>query len=242
MNPECKTCNGTGWVKIKKGEDDYAQRCDCSKRDFYLSKAEKANIPARFRGARLEFGYEPDGDRPAKAKTQAKAKKKAQNFIRDYPAVDKGILFQGSIGVGKTFILCSIGFELIEKKNADVYYIDWNDLVREMRTGEGHETRDFFQINQLIQKLTSVDLLLFDELGASQVSPWVYDNIYYLLNRRYNEQKLTVCATNYFDLEKESRESLEARVGDRIRSRLYEMTDAMVIKGADFRRKTLRGN
>jgi DNA replication protein DnaC len=241
-NDICKKCNGTGWVTIKKGDVDVARRCECQKTDILLSKGEKANIPQRFLGAGLEWGYEPDKNNPMKGKTQATAKKAAQKFIKDYPSVEKGLLFQGSIGVGKTFILCSIGYELIEKKNTDVYYIDWNDLVREMRTGEGHSTRDFSQIHHLIQKLASVELLLFDELGASKVSPWVYDNIYYLFNRRYNDKKITVCATNFLDKPPADREFFSDRIGDRIRSRLYEMTDVIVIKGDDFRQKTLSGD
>jgi DNA replication protein DnaC len=78
----------------------------------------------------------------------------------------KGLLIQGPVGVGKTRLLCSIANALIKKfKTIDVYYIDWNDLVREMRSGESHATRDFFSINELMNKLIAADLLLFDELG-----------------------------------------------------------------------------
>lgn len=165
----------------------------------------------------------------------------ARQFIRDYPAVDNGLMLQGPIGVGKTSLLCAIGFELIEQKNIDVYYIDWNDLVREMRSGEDHTARDFSSISLLIQKLTSAELLLFDELGATKTSPWVYDNIYYLFNRRYNDQKITLCATNFTDNPAGNEESLTKRIGERIRSRLYEMTVPVDVKGTDFRFKHLSG-
>lgn len=226
----CAICNGTGWIiKNRKGEE-YASRCKCRVGDLAMSKGLTANIPQRFLGAEVK-DYRPDSQNPS----QNRAKKTVEKFIQDYPAVEKGLLLQGSIGLGKTRLLCSIGFELIKKKHIDVYYIDWNDLVREMRTGEDHASRDFQAINQLINRLIGVELLLFDELGASKVSPWVHDNIYYVINKRYNQRKVTVCATNFYDDPSDGKESLESRVGDRIRSRLYEMTKTIEIGGNDFR-------
>lgn len=229
----CQKCGGTGWVTRIKNDAEVAQRCDCQKIERIISKAEKANIPQRFLTAKLD-NYFPDQNNSS----QAEIKKVVSRFIDDYPAVLKGILLQGAIGVGKTRLLCTIATELLQKiDDLDVYYIDWNDLVREMRSGEAHASRDFDVINQLIFKLTSVDLLLFDELGGSRMSPWVYDNIYYLFNKRYNNKKATICASNYLDTSIANQETLTQRVGERIRSRLYEMTDAYQLDGSDFRKK-----
>ncbi|MCP5107192.1 MAG: ATP-binding protein [bacterium] len=159
-------------------------------------------------------------------------------MIDNYPGGVKGLLLQGKVGVGKTKLLCSIATELLKKiESIDIFYIDWNDLIREMRSGEGHASRDFEVINQLIYRLSTVDLLLFDELGASRMSPWVLDNVYYLFNKRYNNQKITVCATNYFDQSAGNQETLTQRIGERIRSRLYEMTDIIAVGGKDMRKE-----
>jgi DNA replication protein DnaC len=226
----CDTCNGTGWVVRERNGQEFASRCKCQVEDLALKKGELANIPQRFLGAEVKH-YRPDAQDPS----QKRVKNIVEKFIQDYPAVEKGLLIQGSIGLGKTRLLCSIGFELIKNKHIDVYYIDWNDLVREMRTGEDHGSRDFQAINRLISRLINVELLLFDELGASKVSPWVHDNIYFVINKRYNQRKVTVCATNFYDDSSEGKESLEQRIGDRIRSRLYEMTKTVEIRGNDFR-------
>ncbi|MCU0289961.1 MAG: ATP-binding protein [Acidobacteria bacterium] len=242
----CGKCNGTGWVSVKKGEQEFVQKCECIKTNILLNKTEKANIPPKFLERKLEWAYQPDSSNPS----QAAAKKAAQKFIDDYPALKKGLLFQGKAGRGKTTLLCAIGYELIEKKNVPVYYIDQNTLVREMRSGEHMITRDFSTINRLIDKLAEVDLLLFDELGTTgfdKLTPWIYENIYYIFNSRYNNNKLTVCATNFFDIADTSESSevnkvtLEERVGKLIRSRLYEMTDIIQIGGSDFREKNLKG-
>ena len=233
----CPHCQGSGWIISLKNGGEFASICRCQQRNQLLARGEKANIPVKFLGAELEWGYQPD----PKNRTQVKAKRIIKKFIEDYPAVEGGLLLQGSIGLGKTSLLCAIGFELIKRRNIDVYYIDWNDLVREMRSGEDHSTRDFSAINQIITRLIGVELLLFDELGASRVSPWVYDNIYYIFNKRYNNKKITVCATNFYDNPGDGRESLSLRIGDRIRSRLYEMTRVVEMGGMDFRQSHLRG-
>lgn len=238
MDKECKHCQGTGWTVKKNKGNEVAVICECQKEDLVLNRGEKANIPLKFLGSELEWGYQPDQNNPS----QKRAKSIIEQFIKDYPAVEQGLLLQGSIGLGKTSLLCSIGFELIKKKNIDVYYIDWNDLVREMRSGEDHSTRDFSAINLLINRLIMVELLLFDELGGSKVSPWVSDNIYYLFNKRYNNKRITVCATNFYDNPTDGNESLSQRIGERIRSRLYEMTRMVEIKGVDFRQRNLRGD
>jgi len=235
---ECQKCGGTGWETKIKEEREIAVRCDCTLKKNISRKAEHANLPLRFYGGTLAWSYKPN----EKCPSQFRALKKAQKFVRDYPSVQQGYLFQGSIGLGKTALLCIIGYELITTKNTDVYYIDWNDLVREMRSGEDHSQRDFGVINQLVTRLCDTEVLLFDELGASTVSPWVQDNIYYIINRRYNNKKVTLCATNYQDLPADGKETLSQRVGERVRSRLFEMTEYIEIKGPDFRRTTLGGN
>lgn len=232
---DCKECKDTGFITIEKEGTEYARRCKCQSRDLLLSKSERANIPLRFAGADLG-GYYPDKSNPY----QVKAKKTVENFVRDYPAVDKGLLLQGTIGVGKTRLLCAIATELMEKfERLDVYYIDWNDLVRKMGSGEDHSSRDFNAINTLINKLAEVELLLFDELAASRVSQWVYDNIYFLINKRYNNKKSTICATNFYDNPSDGSESLTQRIGERLRSRLFEMTHVVEVKGIDYRQKYL---
>jgi len=231
METKCTKCNDSGWTLVKVDGREIARPCQCRRNDTRQIKTNNANLPTRFIGATLK-DYIPNKDN----RSQEKAKKECIRFIKDYlPNMQKGLLILGPTGVGKTRLLCSIGNELIKEKDADVFYIDWNDLNREMRSGEDTSNRDFSNISQIIQRLVKVDLLLFDELGASRPSPWVLDNIYYLINRRYNDERITIFASNYFDRKIGNEETLSERIGPRIRSRLYEMTQIIEIIGTDFR-------
>jgi DNA replication protein DnaC len=229
----CKLCKGTGWIVSIKNQQQFARKCDCQKADQFINKLENTNIPRRFMGFELKAYLPADNNQ-----SQKDAKKKIKKFIDDFPAVSKGFLLKGHTGVGKTRLLCSVTTELLKKiPELNMYYIDWNDLVREMRSGEDASNRDFNSISQLMEKLVSIDLLLFDELGATNLSPWVADNIYYIFNKRYNNGKITLCATNYFDTVQANGETLMQRIGNRIRSRLYEMTDDIEIQGIDYRER-----
>jgi DNA replication protein DnaC len=238
VTKNCSLCNDTGWKIVVKDGREFAQRCQCQSENSVKIRSHKANLPPRF------LGYELDSFCPHKNfPSQKKIIKRVRQFIDDYPAVvdSKGLLFQGRAGVGKTRLLCAIATELFKKPDFfDIHYIDWNNLLREMRSGDHHLTKDFSELNKFIEKLAAVDLLLFDELGASKLSDlsqWMMDTIYYIFNKRYNNQKVTLCATNFFDNPKDGKESLTDRIGERIRSRLFEMTDLLVIEGSDRRRE-----
>ncbi len=228
----CVRCGGSGWVVRSEGGREFASECECRRQDVGRIRITQANIPPRFAAVELR-GYLPHRNNAS----QARAKKAAEKFVADYPALEGGLLFHGPTGVGKTRLLCSIANQLIREKNCEAFYIDWNDLVREMRSGEDYASRDYATIGQLIQRMSTVELLLFDELGASRPSPWVIDNIYYFVNSRYNNGRVTLFASNYADEVEAGQETLKERVGERIRSRLFEMARSVTIHGEDYRRE-----
>ncbi len=229
----CNICNDTGWETVRKEGKTYLKRCKCIKIDLLLKKSLSSNIPPRFAGSELEHFYPEKGDTSMK-----KLKESIKKFIDDYPAVQKGIILHGGTGVGKTRLLCTVASEIIKKiPNINIFYVDWNDIVREMKSGESHSFRDFTMINELIERLTNADLLIVDELGASEPSQWVRDNIYYVINHRYNRQKITLFGTNYLDIKHDGHQTLKERIGDRIRSRIFEMATSYNISGVDYRQK-----
>ncbi len=231
---KCTICDDSGWEKIEKEGKEFLRRCKCQKIEVLKDRCLISNIPPRFAGSGLDDFYPEEGDRNLK-----KVIKDVKKFIDDYPAVQKGLLLHGGTGVGKTRLLCAIATGIIKKFSvSDIYYIDWNDMVREMRSGESHTFRDFSLINELINKLSETELLIMDELGSSIPSQWVRDNIYYLINHRYNKQKITLFATNYPDDSPDGElPTLKDRIGDRIRSRIFEMAESHYIKTLDYRQK-----
>jgi DNA replication protein DnaC len=78
---------------------------------------------------------------------------------------------------------------------------------------------------------------VLDEIGASKPTDWVRDTMAHVINTRYNDKKLTIFTTNYLDERKsEKEETLEDRIGVRLRSRLFEMCKTIKIEGHDYRK------
>ena len=73
-------------------------------------------------------------------------------------------------------------------------------------------------------------LLLLDDLGAAKSSEWVEEITYRLINRRYNLMLPTLITSNL------RISDLRAYLGDRVASRLAQMTTRIAFETADRRR------
>ena len=69
------------------------------------------------------------------------------------------------------------------------------------------------------ERLTSVDLLHIDDLGAEKRSDWVLEQLYALVNERYEDQRSMLITTNL------EHEELEEQIGPRTVSRLTQICD-----------------
>jgi DNA replication protein DnaC len=99
----------------------------------------------------------------------------------------------------------------------------------------------------LLEPVLNTEVLVLDELGAQKPSDWVRDQVAYVLNYRYNENKVTIVTTNFLDYDSDESkpgraDSLTQRIGPRIRSRLFEMCKTVKMDGKDFRAEIKQAN
>jgi DNA replication protein DnaC len=204
-----------------------ARRCVCRKRDNHLDQLAKAQLQKRYDGCHFE-SYKPQNP------SQASAKKMAFNFAMEYPAVDQGLILMGTVGVGKTHLAVSILKGLTERGFTCLFY-EFGTLLKEIQDSYNPATKTS-ELGVLAPVLNA-EILVLDELGASKPTDWVRDTMAHIINSRYNDQKLTIFTTNYLDERKrEKEETLEDRIGVRLRSRLFEMCRTVEMSGQDFRR------
>jgi DNA replication protein DnaC len=74
-----------------------------------------------------------------------------------------------------------------------------------------------YSLNDLVDRLCSVDLLHVDDVGSEQSSPWVLEQLYTIVNTRYEDGRAMLLTTNL------DKEQLQAQIGERTVSRLFEM-------------------
>jgi DNA replication protein DnaC len=83
---------------------------------------------------------------------------------------------------------------------------------------------------EFFERLTSVDLLHVDDLGAEKSSDWVFEQLYAIVNERYEAERAMVVTTNLDQAE------LEQQIGMRTVSRLVEICgDPLPLFGQDLR-------
>ena len=245
----CPLCGGTGWQTVERDKQRQVVRCQCRVQDRTQRLLAAAHIPARYEHCELSnFQYDPDD------KTQTsigKARIFAGRFVEEYPAEKTGLLFVGSVGVGKTHLAVGIVKELIREKGIHCLFCDYRELLKEIQNSYNASVQATEM--EILRPVFEAEVLVLDELGAVRSTEWVFDTVNYLLNSRYNDNKTTIITTNFPDGPEDTaaemdnlrspsaaeraarRETLGDRIGERMRSRLHEMCRKVEIEGPDYR-------
>jgi DNA replication protein DnaC len=221
----CPLCFGTG-MEIVEGKG--ARICACRKQRSRSGQFESVRLPKRYDGFHFN-NYD------ARNESQRTAFKFAVGLTHEYPAVDRGLLLMGNVGVGKTHLAVAILKGLTERGFSCLFY-EFGSLLKEIQDSYNPQT----QSSELgvLSPVLNAEVLVLDELGASKPTDWVRDTMALVINTRYNNKKLTIFTTNYLDERRNDREEvLEDRIGTRLRSRLYEMCKTVTITGEDYRRR-----
>jgi DNA replication protein DnaC len=82
-----------------------------------------------------------------------------------------------------------------------------------------------------LDRLAAVDLLHVDDVGAEKTSEWVLEQLYAIVNARYEEERSIVITTNL------ERDELAAQINERTVSRLEEMCTVVPLFGDDARKQ-----
>jgi DNA replication protein DnaC len=227
----CMKCHDSGWRLIEGDRGECVTRCDCAvgtRREEFL---EHAGLPGRYRECSLENFEVWNPEDP----TLAIAHRTVREFVDLWPDVDRGLLLMGGVGTGKTHLAAAALQELISTKGVQGKFQDFTSLVLEIQMTFDRPGAQ----RELMRPLVATDLLVVDELGAGKVTPWVMDLLYYLVNSRYVEGRITLFTTNYSDFASTTQETLTDRVSARIRSRLFEMCRRVELRGTDYRKQRL---
>jgi DNA replication protein DnaC len=258
----CLLCRGTGWKLVPRSDGaggNFAVPCDCGMEQRAERGVERARIPKRYEHCDFESYVTDltDGRNygPQEASSLKRAKLTVEGFVREYPGGSQaGLLLMGNSGVGKTHLAVAALRELLKRGHSG-YFCEYGALLREIQNSYRSDS-EISEI-RLLDPILSVEVLVIDDLGCIKPSDWVRDTIGYILNTRYVEAsrdlsrpRCTIITTNYLDKGEEqeatlpSKEKITARkdkladrIGERMRSRLYEMCRTVEVFAPDFRRE-----
>jgi len=125
---------------------------------------------------------------------------------------------------------------VVQATGARGLFYDTRDLLRVIRSTYDPAIRTTEL--DILRPVMTAELLVLDDLGAEKTSEWVDETMNLIVNTRYNERRLTIFTSNYPDIPDDTDpQSLLFRIGARMRSRLHEMCEFVVLDAADYRER-----
>ncbi len=264
MATTCPICEGTGWKPQESAGVRRMVLCDCQAEQRTARRLTSIGIPSRYEHCDFENFETNIYEKPEEHFNHSlqQAKLTLQRYAADYPAhVDYGLLLMGPCGVGKTHLGVAALLALAAKGHDCLFY-DFRELLKEIQNSYNpiSQTTE----TQVLEPVLRVEVLLLDDLGAIKPSAWVQDIVGHILNSRYNEKRATLMTTNFLDRPEQTplatgdqqaqsggqspgrwslgtghsmEDSLAERIGERVRSRLYEMCRVVEITAPDYRQR-----
>ena len=214
-------CEGSGFVYDEVR--NIATDCECRPQMIANARAARlqGRIPERYKN--VDFGTPPVTDM---APSVVRAVRRYVDGLDARLAEGRGLWFEGPQGTGKTTLAMLVSKQALAAGRSTAIYSVPRILAMLRDTfDDGAEWR----ATELIDRLTDVELLQLDDLGAERTSPWVLEQLYAVINARYEAQKAVLVTTNL------SKDELTEQVGARTVSRLTEMCDQIPLHGEDHR-------
>jgi DNA replication protein DnaC len=231
-------CDGSGFLY----EGKRARPCSCRPRRIARRRAAAlvGRIPTRYR--EVSFDREPI---PSIERDAPEVVREVRLYVRDISAhieSGRGIWFAGDVGTGKTTLAMLISKAALENDHTVAIY-SLPRLMAFLRASYDEASKH--SLLDLTDRLCAVDLLHIDDVGAEQTTPWALEQLYSIVNTRYEDRRPMVLTTNLFPAEDplvkdpssgevrrdesgkpvtESRDApLRRQITDRIVSRIYEI-------------------
>lgn len=196
------------------------RRCDKWPVYALRSALAAAGVGARFLSCSL------DSFRP-QTKTQEKLVQRMRRYVASLPT-DRGLFIAGPVGTGKTHLAVGILRAAMDLRGIRGRFAMVPAVLAQIRAaiGRGDE-----EAAHLLESYQRTQLLILDDLGAERVTDWVREQLFLLVDARYQAMLPTIVTTN------DTLEALEDHVGQRIVSRIMEMCDGIALDGPDYRKQ-----
>ncbi len=226
-------CDGSGWIL---GPEDVARPCECREARLKRgrSRGVASAIPTRYRGVSFERPPVSDMTRDMATRHVVQATRDYIDKLDENLGAGRGLWLMGNTGTGKTTLGMLVAKEALAAGKSVGIYFTPKLLTRIRQTYQEAESDNAY--DDFFRRVTSVDLLYIDDLGSERHTDWVVEQLYALVNERYESQRpMLVTSNSDSDVDRGQRQ-LEEQIGSRTVSRLIEICgDPLPLFGPDRR-------
>jgi DNA replication protein DnaC len=184
-------------------------------------------IPRKYRTVSFDAPPISDMARDPRWAPVCKAVKDYVAGIEERLDEGEGLWLMGDVGTGKTTLAMLVSKAAVEAGRTVAIYSLPRLLSRIRRTYDAETGEQSYL--EFFRRLTEVDLLHIDDLGAEKRSDWVLEQLYAIINERYESQRSVMVTTNL------DQAALEEQIGPRTVSRLVEICEQLPLYGDDMR-------
>ena len=231
-DPACPLCGGLGYLRreLPIDDPDFGKMiiCSCRQGEVAHKVHERLFSISNLEHLRhLTFENFQSRGRIGLSPWQADSLERAFNQSRQFAQTMNGwLLLQGGYGCGKTHLAAAIANFTVDV-GVPTLFITVPDLLDSLRFAYDDPDSTF---EQRFEEIRSAPLLVMDDFGTQNATPWAQEKLFQIINYRYINRLPLVVTTNL----------LLDQIEGRIRSRLEdpELVTRVFIQATDFRRPT----
>ncbi|NIK78498.1 primosomal protein DnaI [Paenibacillus castaneae] len=218
----------------------YDRKVACKK---FIARQNEDQIRSRVRSfyideKALQRGYSSD-EILTNDLERAKAVGQVLKYIdrtKEHGLQEEGLYLAGRFGTGKTFLMCYLLHELAKAgySGVIVYMPDFVEDLKSLMHEPG-------KLKETVEMMKETDLLIFDDMGAENLNPWVRDHVLGAILNYRMQRKPTFYTSNYEleALEKHfsftSKDGDELHKGQRIMDRIRPYVEVVMVTGENKR-------
>jgi DNA replication protein DnaC len=147
---------------------------------------------------------------------------------------DGWLLLRGPIGSGKTHLAVATALEMIKRFDSPVLFMVVPDLLDHLRAA--FDPNRSIGYDERFEQVKTASILILDDLGTENATPWAREKLFQIFNYRYNERLPIIVTTNVDLRPGGGRQAATGAIDERIRSRLLdERTVYAELDAEDYR-------
>ncbi len=237
-DPICARCNSYRWLRrdLPRDHPDFGSAVECPDCAVYRQQRRLnrfwGTVPEIYRGISLET-----------YPTRLPEQQRNVELVRAWLAAERGtwLYLHGRAGRGKTGLAIAATREL----GLAATYVNVPQMLIKIASTYDRELRERDQVREieLLEALTTINVVVLDDLGAEAPSAWAEQRIYQVIDGRAGDPHLITIITSNLSLQRLGARlaRVDAENGERVVSRLVGRSAPFIVEveGPDLRLKGL---